>query len=214
MGCSPTAVVSIYQKLFKEGAVVKLQQGHGLPRLIDAQGERRLARLVESNWPATVAQITEEVNTGSDRKVSEYTVHRSLLHMGLHNPRLVSVPMLTPFYRLKCQHSMWASKLDQKARLFFCFFFYITWRTMCMYGSNLHGTRIHYGKKASQWRQCDILGNVLLGNLGSCHPYGCYFDTYNLPKHCCRKCTPFKETVFPVGQGPFQHNNAPCYKAK
>ncbi|KAK3570928.1 hypothetical protein QTP86_030463, partial [Hemibagrus guttatus] len=40
-------------------------------------------------------------------------------------------------------------------------------------------------------RQCHALGNVLLGNLGSCHPCGCYFDMYHLPRHCCRPCTPF-----------------------
>ncbi|KAK3575103.1 hypothetical protein QTP86_020701, partial [Hemibagrus guttatus] len=59
----------------------------------------------------------------------------------------------------------------------------LTWGT--------HGTRMHYGKKASWWRQCHALGNILLKNLGSCHPCGCYFDTYHLPKHCCRPCTPF-----------------------
>ncbi|KAK3574005.1 hypothetical protein QTP86_034358, partial [Hemibagrus guttatus] len=53
------------------------------------------------------------------------------------------------------------------------------------------GTRMHYGKKASQRRQCHALGNVLLGKIGFCHPCGCYFDTYHLPKHCCRPCTPF-----------------------
>ena len=26
-----------------------------------------------------------------------------------------------------------------------------------------HGTRMHYGKKASQWRQCDASANVLDG---------------------------------------------------
>ncbi|KAK3570976.1 hypothetical protein QTP86_031838, partial [Hemibagrus guttatus] len=39
---------------------------------------------------------------------------------------------------------------------------------------------MHYGKKASWQRQCHALGNVLLGNLGSCHPCACYFDTYHL----------------------------------
>ncbi|KAK3514424.1 hypothetical protein QTP70_018247, partial [Hemibagrus guttatus] len=47
----------------------------GRPRLTDARGEQRLARVVRSNRRATVAQIAEEVNAGSDRKVSEYTVH-------------------------------------------------------------------------------------------------------------------------------------------
>ena len=44
--------------------------------------ERRPARVVRSNRRAAVAQTAEEVNAGSDRKVSEYKVQRSLLHMG------------------------------------------------------------------------------------------------------------------------------------
>ncbi|ROL47293.1 hypothetical protein DPX16_16881 [Anabarilius grahami] len=85
VGCSRSAVVSIDQKWSKEGTVVNRRQDHGWPRLIDARGERRLARVVRSNRRATVAQIAQEVNAGSDRKMSEYTVHHSLLHMGLHN---------------------------------------------------------------------------------------------------------------------------------
>ena len=76
VGCSRSAVVSIYQKWSKEGTVVNRRQGHGRPRLIDARGERKLARVVRSNRRATVAQIAQEVNAGSDRKVSEYTVHQ------------------------------------------------------------------------------------------------------------------------------------------
>ncbi|CAI5647008.1 unnamed protein product [Oreochromis niloticus] len=83
VGCSRSAVVSIYQKWSKEGTVVNHRQGHGRPRLIDACGEQRLAHVVQSNTRATVAQIAERFNAGSDKKVSEYTVHRSLLRMGL-----------------------------------------------------------------------------------------------------------------------------------
>ncbi|ROI15445.1 hypothetical protein DPX16_12997 [Anabarilius grahami] len=82
VGCSRSAVVSMYQKWSREGTVVHQRQGHGRPRLIDARGERRLVRVVRSNRRATVAQIAPEVNAGSDRKVSEYTVHHSLLRMG------------------------------------------------------------------------------------------------------------------------------------
>ncbi|KAK3526020.1 hypothetical protein QTP70_012785 [Hemibagrus guttatus] len=39
VGCSWSAVVSIYQKWSKEGTVVKRRQGHGRPRLTDARGE-------------------------------------------------------------------------------------------------------------------------------------------------------------------------------
>ncbi|KAK3518741.1 hypothetical protein QTP70_010398 [Hemibagrus guttatus] len=65
------SVVSIYQKWSKEGTVVNRRQGHGRPRLIDAGGEQRLARVVRSNRQATVAQIAKEVNAGSDRKMQE-----------------------------------------------------------------------------------------------------------------------------------------------
>lgn len=34
------------------------------------------------------------------------------------------------------------------------------------------------GKKESQWKECDALGNVLLGNSGSWHLYEFYFQTY------------------------------------
>jgi len=46
VGCSWSSVVSIYQKWSKEGTVVNRRQGNGWPRLIDACGERRLARVV------------------------------------------------------------------------------------------------------------------------------------------------------------------------
>ncbi|KAK3566282.1 hypothetical protein QTP86_030576 [Hemibagrus guttatus] len=99
VGCSRSAVVSIYQKWSKEGTVVNRRQGHGRPRLIDGRGERRLDRVVRSNRRATVAQTAEEVNAGSDRKGSEYTVHHSLLCMGPHSRRPVRVPVLTPVHR-------------------------------------------------------------------------------------------------------------------
>ncbi|KAK3568655.1 hypothetical protein QTP86_011412 [Hemibagrus guttatus] len=40
------------------------------------------------------------------RKVSEYTVHRSLLRMELYSRRPVRVPMLTPVHHQK--HQQWA----------------------------------------------------------------------------------------------------------
>ncbi|ROL53281.1 hypothetical protein DPX16_20920 [Anabarilius grahami] len=95
VGCSRSAVVSIYQKWSKEGTVVNRRQGYGRPRLIDARGERRLALVVRSNRRALVAQIAQEVNAGSDRKVSEFTLHCSLFCMGLHSHRPGRVPMLT-----------------------------------------------------------------------------------------------------------------------
>ncbi|KAK3538280.1 hypothetical protein QTP70_034608 [Hemibagrus guttatus] len=82
VGCSRSAVVSIYQKWSKEGTVVNRRQGHGRPRLIDARGARRLVCVIRSNRRAPVTQIAEDVNAGSDRKVSEYTLYHSLLCFG------------------------------------------------------------------------------------------------------------------------------------
>lgn len=94
VGCSRYAVVSTYQKWTKEGHPVNRRRGHGRPRLIDARGEERLAHLVESHKRATVAQIAEKVNAGYGcKKVSEHTVHRSLLRMGMRKRRPVRVPM-------------------------------------------------------------------------------------------------------------------------
>ena len=86
-----------------------------------------------------------------------------LLRMGLSSCRPVRVPILTPVHCQKCLRRMNHV------------FFHITWMAVCVCI-----TGIHYGKKASWLRQCDALGNVLLGNLGSCHSYRCYFDTYHL----------------------------------
>ncbi|MBN3298950.1 NXF1 factor, partial [Amia calva] len=62
VGCSRSAVVSTYQKWSKEGKAVNRRQGHGWPKLIDARGERRLVRYVQSNRRATVAQTAEKVD--------------------------------------------------------------------------------------------------------------------------------------------------------
>lgn len=119
VGCSRSAVVSTYQKWSKEGKAVNHRQGRGRPRLIDARGERRLARVVRSNRRATVAQIAEKVNAGSDRKVSEHTVHHSLLRMGLRSRRPVRVPMMTPVHcrkRLQWarEHQNWTTEQWKK----------------------------------------------------------------------------------------------------
>ncbi len=60
---------------------MKRCQGHGRPRLTDECGEQKLDRLLQSNRRATIAQIAEKRNAGHDRKVSECTVHRSMLRI-------------------------------------------------------------------------------------------------------------------------------------
>jgi len=152
VGCSRSAVVSIYQKWSKEGTVVNRRQGHGLT---DECGERRLARVVRSNRRATVAQIAREVNAGSDRKVSEYTVHHSLLRMGLYSCRPVRVPMLTPGHHRKhqqwvCEHQNWT--IEQWKKVAWSdesrfLLHHMDGRVRVSLTCGTHGTRMHYGKK-------------------------------------------------------------------
>jgi len=59
-----------------------------------------------------VAQVTENVNGGHRRNVSQSTVHCTLLRMGLRSRRQVRVPMITPVHRRKClqwarEHQNW-----------------------------------------------------------------------------------------------------------
>ncbi|KAG9347649.1 hypothetical protein JZ751_005221 [Albula glossodonta] len=51
-----SSLVSTYQKWSKEGKALNRRQGHGRPKLIDAHGERRLARVVRSYRRATTSQ--------------------------------------------------------------------------------------------------------------------------------------------------------------
>lgn len=94
-------------------------QGHGPSRLIDVLKERRLGRVDQSYRRATVAQIAEKRNAGHDRKVSELTVHCSLLLTLLCRQR--------PVRQVKIFSGGWPGA---------CALF--TWET--------DGSRMHYGK--------------------------------------------------------------------
>jgi len=155
--------------------VVNRRQGHRRPRLIDALGEQRLAYVVRSNRQATVAQIAQKVNAVSDRKVSEHTVHHSLLCMELHSLRPVRVPMLTPVHHRKCQQ--WASELDHRAMeecglvLSVTFWFWSV--------THMAPGCIYMGRRLAG-RGSVMLKAMFFWETRSCHPCGCYFDTY----HC------------------------------
>lgn len=84
----------------------------------------------------------------------------------------------------------------------------------CTWGKD--DTRMHYENKAIQQMQSDVLGNALLGNLASWCSCGCYFDTYNLPKHSCRSNITYRfiAIVFPNCYGLFQQDDVPCHTVK
>uniref|UniRef100_A0A8P4G4M8 Transposable element Tcb1 transposase n=1 Tax=Dicentrarchus labrax TaxID=13489 RepID=A0A8P4G4M8_DICLA len=223
VGCSRSAVVSIYQKWSKEGKVVNRRQGQGRPRLIDARGERRLARVVQSNRRATVAQIAEKVNAGSDRKVSEHTVHRSLLRIGLRRYRPVRVPMLTPVHcreRLQwaLEHQNWTTEQWKK----------VAWSDeSCFLLHHVDGqVRVrrlrgeHIAPGCSVDRQQVEGGVVMLWAMFCWETLGpaIHVDVTLTPTSyldiVADHVHPFMETVFSDGSGLFQQDNAPCHKAE
>lgn len=70
------------------------------------------------------------------------------------------------------------------------------WIIVCLHRctEGTHGsTRVHHGRKTTQWRRCDALGNVLLRNLAD-HLH------------------PFVGAIFSVGWGLFQQEKAPTTK--
>lgn len=73
MGCSKFGVVSICQKWSKEGTAMNQQQDRWRPKPSVSSGERRLAFVAQSNRRATLVQIAEKLNAGSDRTVSTST---------------------------------------------------------------------------------------------------------------------------------------------
>ncbi|GBM65331.1 hypothetical protein AVEN_12097-1 [Araneus ventricosus] len=99
VGCSRSAVVSIHAKWINDGDTSSRRQCVGRPRVIKETGRRRLSRLVKQNRRQIVAQLTAQHNAGSSASVSEHTVQRTLLDMGLCSRRPTHVPLLTKRHR-------------------------------------------------------------------------------------------------------------------
>ncbi|GBM54100.1 hypothetical protein AVEN_247711-1 [Araneus ventricosus] len=83
VGCSRSAVVSIHAKWINDGGTSSRRQGVGRPRVIKERERRRLSRFSKQNRHETVGQLTVQYNAGPSASVSEHTVQRTLLDMGL-----------------------------------------------------------------------------------------------------------------------------------
>ncbi|GBM76976.1 hypothetical protein AVEN_161458-1 [Araneus ventricosus] len=101
VGCSRSAVVSIHTKWINDGDTSSRRQGEGVghPCVIKEKGRRRQSRLVKQNLCQTVAQLTAQYNAGPSARVSEHTVQRTLLDMGLCSRHPTCVPLLTKRHR-------------------------------------------------------------------------------------------------------------------
>ncbi|GBM88008.1 hypothetical protein AVEN_185941-1 [Araneus ventricosus] len=83
VGCSRSAIVNIHAKWINDGDISSRCQGVGRSRVIKGKGRRRLSRLVKQNGRQTAVQLTAQYNAGPSASVSEHTVQRTLLDMGL-----------------------------------------------------------------------------------------------------------------------------------
>lgn len=222
VGCSRCAVVSTYKKWTKEGQPVNRRQGHGRPRLIDALAERRVAHLVQSNSKATVAEIAEKFNAGCDQHVSEHTVHRSLLRMGLRRRKSVKVPMQTVIHhqsRLQWAHDHQNWTTEQ-------------WKTVAWSGEShfllhrvdgqvyvrrLSGEEMTPGCTVERSQPAE--SSVTLWAIFCWETLGpCIHVDVTLPRttylnSVADQVHNFMAMVFPDGRGHFQQDNAPCHSA-
>ncbi|GFV19463.1 transposable element Tcb1 transposase [Trichonephila clavipes] len=114
VNCSRAAVVKVY-RAWQNGTVQNQRRGKcGAPRAIDDRGERRLRRCVRADRWATVEQLTTKMNQGATKSVSQTTIQRTLLRLGLRSRHLVRAPMLTAVHRRRRlefarQYSSWTS---------------------------------------------------------------------------------------------------------
>lgn len=223
VGCSRSAVVSTYQKWSKEGKAVNRRQGHGRPRLIDARGEQKLARVVRSNRRATVAQIAEKVNAGSDRKVSEYTVHRSLLRLGLRSRRSVRVPMLTPVHCPTRQewvdeHQNWTMEQWKKVAWSgeSCFLLHQVDGQVCVRRLPVEHTApgCTTEKKQADGGSLMLWAMFCWETLGPAVHVDVTLTHTTYLSIVADHVSPFMEAVFPDGSGFFQQDDVSCHKAK
>ncbi|KAJ8276573.1 hypothetical protein COCON_G00083250, partial [Conger conger] len=222
VGCSRSAVVSTYRQWSEEGQTTNRRQGIGRPRLIDARGQRRLSRLVRTDRKATVAQIAENFNHCYGANVSEHTVHRTLLRMGLRSCRPVAVPVLTPVHRRK--RLEWARErqnwtLEQWKK--------VVWsdesRFLLHHVDGQVRVRSLPGEEMAPEctveRRQDGGGSMMLWAMFCWETLGPGIHVDVNLTHAtylnivADQVHPFMATVFPDGSGLFQQDNAPCHTA-
>ncbi|GFX62371.1 HTH_Tnp_Tc3_2 domain-containing protein [Trichonephila clavipes] len=94
VGCSCSALFSIYAKWINDGETSSRHLAVGPPRIVKVKGHQRLSYLVKQNQSKTLDQLTAQYN--------------ALLDMGLHSKRPTCEPLLTKHH---CQLNLeWAQK--------------------------------------------------------------------------------------------------------
>ncbi|GFV90178.1 transposable element Tcb1 transposase [Trichonephila clavipes] len=102
-------------RVWQNGTVQSQRHGKcGAPRTVDDRGEQRLQSCVRVKRPATVEQLTTQMNQEATNSVSQTTFQGALLRLAHRSRCLVHAPMMTTVYQqrkleLAQQYSNWAS---------------------------------------------------------------------------------------------------------
>uniref|UniRef100_A0A3B1JRE4 Transposase Tc1-like domain-containing protein n=1 Tax=Astyanax mexicanus TaxID=7994 RepID=A0A3B1JRE4_ASTMX len=224
VGCSRTAVVNVYRRWTEEGHITNRRLGVGRPRLIDAQAQERLASMIGKNKRPTLAQVTEIFNDATGKKVSQHTMHRTMMRMGLRARKQVGAPVpSTPAHRHRRllwarEHQNWT--VDQWKK--------VAWSeesrfTLLQEDGEVRVRRLPLELKAPG----GSAGNGAAGEESSVTLWAAFcWDTLgpviavdasltsdSYLDIVAEQVPPFMGMVFPDGSGFFQQDNAPCHTA-
>ena len=222
LGFSRTTISRVYREWSQKEQISSERQFCGRKCLVDARGQRRMARLVRADRKATVTQITTRYNQGRQKSISERTVRRTLRQMGYSSRRPRRVPLLSAKNRkLRLQfaqaHRNWTIE---------------DWKNVAWSDESRFLLR-HSDGRVRIWRQqhesmdpsCLVStvqaggGGVMVWGIFSWHSLGPLVPI----EHRCNATAylsivadhvhPFMTTMYPTSDGYFQQDNAPCHKA-